>query len=128
MNQVCLIGRLGQDPELRYTQGGTAVAKFSIAINRIGGPDKVTDWFDITAFGKVAESLSNHMRKGCRVGISGRLQQEKWQDKQTGQNRSKISVIAERCDFIDWPDDIGGADEPSVDPDTFGANTDIPGW
>ena len=44
MNQVCLIGRLGQDPELRYTQGGTAVAKFSIAINRIGGPDKVTDW------------------------------------------------------------------------------------
>ncbi len=128
MNQVCLIGRLGQDPELRYTQGGTAVAKFSIAINRIGGPDKVTDWFDITAFGKVAESLSNHMRKGCRVGISGRLQQEKWQDKQTGQNRSKISVIAERCDFIDWPGGVSGADEPPADPDSFGANTDIPGW
>ena len=67
MNQVCLIGRLGQDPELRYTQGGTAVAKFSIAINRIGGPDKVTDWFDITAFGKVAESLSNRARQEAGI-------------------------------------------------------------
>lgn len=58
-----------------------------------------------------------------RARVRGRLQQDKWQDKQTGQNRSKISVIAERCDFIDWPDEAGGVDEPSA-----GANVDIPGW
>lgn len=99
MNLVCLIGRLGKDPELRVTQGGTSVAKFSIAVNR-RDEAKTTDWFDVTCFGKVAESTGQYMKKGCMVGVTGRLQQDRWPDKQTGQNRSKVAVIATQVDFL----------------------------
>jgi len=99
MNVVCLIGRLGKDPELRVTQGGTSVARFSIAVDR-RDENKTTDWFEITCFGKVAESTGQYMKKGCMVGVTGRLQQDKWQDKQSGQNRSKVSIIAGQVDFL----------------------------
>ena len=99
MNLVCLIGRLGKDPELRVTQGGTSVAKFSLAVDR-RDEAKTTDWFDVTCFGKVAENTGKYMKKGCMVGVTGRLQQDKWQDKQSGQNRSKVTVIAAQVDFL----------------------------
>jgi single-strand DNA-binding protein len=99
MNVVCLIGRLGKDPELRVTQSGTSVARFSIAVDR-RDENKTTDWFEITCFGKVAESTGQYMKKGCMVGVTGRLQQDKWQDKQSGQNRSKVTVIAAQVDFL----------------------------
>lgn len=99
MNLVCLIGRLGKDPELRVTQGGTSVAKFSLAVDR-RDEAKNTDWFDVTCFGKVAESTGQYMKKGCMVGVTGRLQQDRWPDKQTGQNRSKVAVIATQVDFL----------------------------
>lgn len=99
MNVVCLIGRLGKDPELRVTQGGTSVAKFSLAVDR-RDEAKNTDWFDVTCFGKVAESTGQYMKKGCMVGVTGRLQQDKWQDKNSGQNRSKVSIIANQVDFL----------------------------
>jgi single-strand DNA-binding protein len=99
VNVVCLIGRLGKDPELRVTQGGTSVAKFSLAVDR-RDEAKNTDWFDVTCFGKVAESTGQYMKKGCMVGVPGRLQQDRWPDKQTGQNRSKVAVIATQVDFL----------------------------
>ena len=99
MNLVCLIGRLGKDPELRVTQGGISVAKFSIAVDR-RDEAKNTDWFDVTCFGKIAESTGQYMRKGCIVGVTGRLQQDKWTDKQSGQNRSKVTDIAAKTDFL----------------------------
>lgn len=99
MNTVCLIGRLGKDPELRVTQGGTSVARFSIAVDRRDA-EKTVDWFEITCFGKVAENTGQYMKKGCMVGITGRLQQDKWQDRNSGQNRSKVSIIANQVDFL----------------------------
>ena len=99
MNVVCLIGRLGKDPELRVTQGGTSVAKFSLAVDR-RDEAKNTDWFDVTCFGKVAENTGKYMKKGCMVGVTGRLQQDKWTDKQSGQNKSKVSIIAGQVDFL----------------------------
>lgn len=99
MNVVCLIGRLGKDPELRVTQGGTSVAKFSLAVDR-HDEAKTTDWFEVTCFGKVAENTGQYMRKGCMVGITGRLRQDTWTDKQSGQNRSKVSIIAGQVDFL----------------------------
>ena len=99
MNLVCLIGRLGKDPELRVTQGGISVAKFSIAVDR-RDEAKNTDWFDVTCFGKVAENTGQFMKKGCMVGITGRLQLDKWKDKNSGQNKSKVSIIANQVDFL----------------------------
>ncbi|MEA4884305.1 MAG: single-stranded DNA-binding protein [Clostridia bacterium] len=99
MNQVCLIGRLGADPEMRATQSGMSVARFSLAVNR-NDEAKTTDWFEITCFGKVAETTAQYMKKGCQVGITARLQVEKWQDKQTGQNKSRVAIIAGQVDFL----------------------------
>jgi len=90
---------LGKDPELRVTQGGTSVARFSIAVDRRDA-EKTVDWFEITCFGKVAENTGQYMKKGCMVGITGRLQQDKWQDRNSGQNRSKVSIIANQVDFL----------------------------
>jgi single-strand DNA-binding protein len=118
VNTVCLIGRLGKDPELRVTQGGTSVARFSIAVDRRDA-EKTVDWFEITCFGKVAENTGQYMKKGCMVGITGRLQQDKWQDKQSGQNRSKVIVIATQVDFLSRASESNQQEVPGYDDEPF---------
>ena len=98
MNVVCLIGRLGKDPELRVTQGGTSVARFDLAVNR-RDENKTTDWFTVKCFGKVAESTGQYMRKGCLVGVTGRIQIDKYTDKE-GKSRKAMTVIASQVDFL----------------------------
>jgi single-strand DNA-binding protein len=75
------------------------VARFSLAVDR-HDEAKTTDWFEVTCFGKVAENTGQYMRKGCMVGITGRLRQDTWTDKQSGQNRSKVTVAASQVDFL----------------------------
>jgi len=97
VNTVSLIGRLGQDPQLRYTPNGTAVATCSIAVPRRGNRDEV-DWFDLTFWGKTAELAAQHLTKGRQVGITGRLQQDRWE--KDGEKRSKVVVVADSLTFI----------------------------
>jgi len=118
MNQVCLIGRLGRDPELRVTQGGMSVAKFSLAVPR-RDEAKSTDWFDVTCFGKTAEAVGQYLKKGAQVGISGRLQQDKWTT-QDGQQRSRIVVIAAQVDFLARPAEQNNGEEPAEADDSDG--------
>jgi len=96
LNHVVLIGRLTRDAELKYTAGGQAVCKFSIAVNRRKkNGDQWEDeanYFDIVLWGKQGESLQAYLVKGKMVGIDGELRQDRWQ--QDGQNRSKIEIIA----------------------------------
>ncbi len=106
MNIVCLIGRLGGDPELRYTQDGKGVARFDLAVDRYNSDDP--DWFSVTSFGRTAENVAEHMAKGCKVGVTGRLQQDKWEDKNTGEKRSRVIVIANQIDFLTWPEGTQG--------------------
>ena len=106
MNSVALIGRLGKDPEMQYTPEGKAVTRFSIAVNRFGRDDP--DWFDCVCFDRVAETVAEHMTKGQQVGVSGRLQQDKWQT-DGGENRSRIMVIAVQVDFLTKKGDSGDA-------------------
>lgn len=105
MNTVSLIGRLGRDPELRYTQSGTAVANFSLAVTRPFNREE-TDWFDVTCWGKTAELAANHLQKGRQVGVAGRLQQDRWE--QDGQKRSKVVVVANDLTFVGPKEDSGG--------------------
>jgi single-strand DNA-binding protein len=93
MNSVALIGRLGKAPEIKETNAGK-IAKFSIAINR---NKEVTDWFDVTAFAKTAEAAAR-LGKGSEVGVTGRLQVDKWE--KDGQKHSRVVVIADRITFI----------------------------
>lgn len=97
MNSVCLIGNIGGEIEARYLDSGKVIASFSIAVSR--GKDKPPDWFAITAFDKTAEVVINYCKKGSKVGVNGRIQQEKWVD-QSGANRSTVKVIASQVDLL----------------------------
>lgn len=105
-NKVILAGNLTRDPELRYTPKGTAIARIGLAINRrFAGEDgqtrEETTFVDVDAFGKQAETIGQYLRKGRPILIEGRLRLDQWDDKQTGQKRSKLGVVMESFQFLD---------------------------
>jgi len=98
VNKVILVGRLGRDPETRYTSGGQAVANFSIATDesykdRNGERQKRTEWHKIVVWGKQAEIAQQYLKKGSLVFIEGRIQSREWQDKE-GQKRTSFEIVA----------------------------------
>ena len=98
LNSITLHGRLGRDPELRYTQQSQIpVASFSIAVDR-NGKDAGTDWINIVAWNKTAELIDKYFRKGDEILISGRLQIRSYEDK-NGNKRTVAEVVADRIDF-----------------------------
>lgn len=102
LNVVVLIGRLVADPEAKYTQDGTAVTNFSLAVDRRFNRDE-TDFFDVVCWRKLAETVAQNLRKGRLVAVQGRLQQDRWET-QEGQKRSKVVIVADEVRFLDWPD------------------------
>ena len=111
LNKVMLIGNLTRDPELRYTPKGTAVADIALAINRVWNNEQnqrqeETTFVDITLWGRQAELAQQYLTKGRGAYVEGRLQMDTWDDKQTGQKRSKLKVVAESLQFLP---DGGGA-------------------
>lgn len=115
LNKVFLLGNLTKDPELRYTQSGTAVCDVRLAVSRrFVGQNGVTRdetcFIDVTVFGKRGEAFSRFFQKGRPVLVEGRLKYDQWDDKQSGQKRSKISVVAEDWQFVGAaPPKEGGA-------------------
>ncbi len=104
MNKIMLIGNLGRDPEMNYTPDGTAVARFSLAVNRItksatGERQEETEWFNITAWRQLAERCSTYLKKGQKVFIEGRLTTRKYTDK-NGVERMSVDVIASDMEFL----------------------------
>ncbi|HET6486903.1 MAG TPA: single-stranded DNA-binding protein [Spirochaetia bacterium] len=96
INHVVLVGRLTRNAELKYTNSGAAVSKFSIAINQRRKKDDQwvdeVNFFDIVLWGKSAESINQYLVKGKQVGIEGQLRQDRWE--QDGQSRSKVEIVA----------------------------------
>jgi single-strand DNA-binding protein len=105
MNTVNLIGRLTADPEVRYFESGKAIATFSIAITRTRDE---SDFFDVQAWEKTAEVIAQYCKKGSQIGIEGRLKQERWKDRDSGNNRSKVLVIATRIELLGAKDTAAG--------------------
>ena len=106
LNKVMLIGNLTRDPEVRYTPKGSAVCDMAIAVNRryvtdSGERQEEVTYLDIVLWGKQAELAGQYLAKGRSVFIEGRLQMDSWEDKATGQKRSKIRVVAENMQFLD---------------------------
>ena len=96
VNNVVLVGRIGRDPEMKYSQTGTEITRFVVAVERRrkgDGGDESTDWFEIVTFGKTASFVAQYLDKGSLVAIEGRLQQDRWESAD-GQKRSRIEVIA----------------------------------
>lgn len=102
INQVILMGRLTRDPETRMTPSGKRVTSFSLAVDRQGS-DGQADFFNVVAWEKTAELISQYLTKGRRALIQGRLRQDSWDDKETGKKRSSIEVIANDVTFLDGP-------------------------
>lgn len=98
MNNVSLIGRLTADPEIRDAKE-TTVARFSLAVDRLGSEE--ADFIRCVAFGKAAEFVEDYFVKGLRVGVSGRIQTGKYEDKDSGKTIYTTDVICERLDFAD---------------------------
>ena len=98
LNKVMLIGRLGHEPEMRYTPSGRPLTKFQLAVNRSwksadGEKKTETEWFNVVTWGKLAEICNQYLTKGQQVYIEGRLHTRQWQDEE-GSNHSSVEVIA----------------------------------
>lgn len=120
MNKVILVGRLSQDPEVRYTQNGKAVASFSIAVNRFAGSGQkdAADFIPIVAWEKLAEICGNNLTKGRRILVEGRLQIRSYETAD-GQKRRVAEVVAQNIEFLDSRQ-ASGAGAPS-DASSFGS-------
>lgn len=113
LNKVQLMGNITRDPEVRYTPKGTAVTDISLAINRsFSGDDgerrEETTFVEITFWGRQAEVIGEYMRKGRPLYVEGRLQLDTWEDKTSGQQRSRLKVVGENFQFLGSRDDGGG--------------------
>jgi len=107
VNKVILIGRLGADPEVRYTNTGTAVANFSLAtsanwVNKEGQREERTEWHRVVAFGRLGEISGEYLSKGKQVYIEGRLQTRSWEDKE-GNRRKTTEIVAQQLQMLGAP-------------------------
>lgn len=106
-NKVILIGNLTRDPELRYLPNQTAVCEFGMAVNdRIenkatGKWEDRPNFVDVTAFGRTAENIGKFFTKGRPIFVEGKLRFEQWEDRQSGQKRSKLKVVVDTWQFVD---------------------------
>lgn len=106
VNKVIIVGNLGNDPEVRYTQNGDAVANLKIATSEswndkaTGEKKEVTEWHRVTMFRKLGEIAEQHLKKGSQVYIEGKLKTQKYQDKTTGEDRYSTTIIADQMRML----------------------------
>ena len=105
VNKIFIVGRLSRDPEIRYTQNGSAIANMTVAtdesfVGSDGNKVERTEWHRVTVFGKAAENCGNYLGKGSLVHVEGSLATRKWQD-QNGQDRYTTEIKAQRVQFLD---------------------------
>jgi single-strand DNA-binding protein len=154
LNKVMLIGNLTRDPEIKYTPKGTAIAAFGLAVNRnytteSGEKREEVTFIDLEAYARLAEIIGEYCKKGRPIFVEGRLKLDTWDDKQSGQKRSKMKVIVETMQLLGSREGGGGGGEfegsqsggapqqqqrrapqppprPAADPDLDAAPDDIP--
>lgn len=128
VNKIFIIGRLARDPEIRYTQNGSAIANMTVATDESftgsdGNKVERTEWHRVTVFGKMAESCGNYLGKGSLVHVEGSLATRKWQD-QNGQDRYTTEIKAQRVQFLDRRDQDGGQQRQGRQQQTRGSEQD----
>ena len=106
LNKVMIIGNVTRDPEIKYTPKGSAVVDIGIAVNRTFTPEggerrEETTYIDVTLWGRTAETAAEYCKKGRSVYVEGRLQLDSWEDKASGQKRSKLRVVGENYQLLD---------------------------
>jgi single-strand DNA-binding protein len=117
-NKVLLMGNLTRDPEVRYTPKGTAIATIGLAVNRnwtteTGEKKEEVTFVDVDVWGRQAETIGQYMSKGRPIFIEGRLKLDQWDDKESGQKRSKLKIVCESFQFLGSPKGTGEvSDQP----------------
>ena len=122
LNKVILIGNLGRDPELSYTAGGVAVARFSVATgerwkDQEGNMQERTEWHNIVAWRKLAEICGQYLKKGSKVYLEGKLQSRSWDDKNTGVKRYATDIVLDDMIMLDAKGPSGAEATPSPAPE-----------
>ena len=120
LNKVFLIGNLTRDPELRVTPKGTAICQFGLAVNRqykddTGAMRDETTFVDIEAWGKQGELVAKYLTKGSPAFVEGRLRLDQWEDKTSGQKRSRLKIVLDNVQFLGRPGG-GGGGQPAAAP------------
>lgn len=100
LNVVTLVGRVGQNPDVKYFESGSVVCKLTLAVNRQTRNSDEPDWFNLEIWGKTAQIAENYVRKGSLIGVTGSLKFEHWQDRATGANRSRPVIRVDRLDLL----------------------------
>jgi len=116
LNKVLLMGNLTRDPEVRYTPKGTAIANIGMAINRrwtneAGEQKEEVTFVDVEVWGRQAETANQYLKKGSPLFVEGRLRFDQWDDKESGQKRSKLKIVCEHFQFIGAPRQSGEFNE-----------------
>ncbi len=137
LNKVFLIGRLTRDPEIRFLPSGTQVTTFTLAVNRAYKTKDSSDWkeetyfFDVEAFGYLAERLGKQLNKGTQVLIEGQLRQDKWETP-SGEKRSRIKIVADKVNILSTSraeKQAPAPEEPAIDfsdTEDFTSDEDVP--
>lgn len=132
-SKAVLAGNLTRDPETRNTPSGAQVTGFSIAVNRVfrdssGNKQEKVSFFDCSAWGKMGETIAQYAKKGDSILVSGRLDQRSWEDKETGQKRSRVELVVEDFNFIGnrTGGNVGGNDDVTNDSAAEEVPEDIP--
>lgn len=113
MNSVNIIGNIGNDIDLKYTGKGNAVTNINVAVNEYSNGEQVTQWFRVTVWGEKAENLAKYCGKGSKVGVSGRLRNNTFTDKQ-GNERINTEIVAFQVDFLDGKSNSNQTQEQNV--------------
>ena len=126
-SKAIITGNLTRDPELRTTPNGATVCSFSVAVNRVyrdasGEQKEDVSFIDCSAWGKLGEMINQYAKKGSGVLVSGRLDQRSWEDKTTGQKRSRVEIVVEDFNFTNNANRDGGSSYSSSD----SASNDVP--
>ena len=111
-NRVILAGNLTRDPELRFTNDGVPVCSFGLAVNRVRSRNEEVDFFDISAWRELGETIANNKKKGDPILVEGRLQYRTW-EAQDGSKRSKVDVVADNVQFLGRAGEPQEADTPA---------------
>jgi single-strand DNA-binding protein len=123
VNKVIIIGNLGQDPEVRYTPSGAAVANFSVATSEswkdktTGEQREQTEWHNIVVWNRTAELVKEYLKKGSKIYIEGSLQTRSWDDESSGQKRYKTEIRGNNIQFLDRREGAGGGNSGMGDGD-----------
>ncbi len=118
INVVTLIGRVGNDPDMKYFESGSVKCRLTLAVNRRSRDNEQTDWFNLEIWGKTAQIASDYVKKGKQIAVKGSLKFDTWSDRTTGINRSSPVILVDQLELLGSKRDTDY--EMDSNPDNFG--------